>query len=73
MAKKPKTPKQFTAVIKKLRKEISKLEKARKADESHEGSPAQNRGETYEEFKKRTGETSMKAYMRDNPTGSKNK
>jgi hypothetical protein len=35
------------------------------------GSPAQNRGETYEEFKKRTGETSMKAYMRDNPTGSK--
>ena len=35
-----------------------------------EGSPAK-RGETYEEFKKRTGETSMKAYMRDNPTGSK--
>ncbi len=35
------------------------------------GSPAQNKGETYEEFKKRTGETSMKAYMRDNPTGSK--
>ena len=31
MAKKPRTPKQFTAVIKKLRKEISKLEKARKA------------------------------------------
>jgi len=29
MAKKPKTPKQFTAVIKKLRKEISKLKKAR--------------------------------------------
>ena len=35
------------------------------------GSPAQDRGETYEEFKKRTGETSMKAYMRDNPRGSK--
>jgi len=35
------------------------------------GSPAQNKGETYEEFKQRTGETSMKAYMRDNPTGSK--
>jgi len=30
MAKKPKTPKQFTAVIKKLRKEISVLKKARK-------------------------------------------
>jgi len=45
-----------------------KQEEARKA---HKDSPAQNRGETYEEFKKRTGETSMKAYMRDNPTGSK--
>ena len=31
MEKKPKTPKQFTAVIKKLKKEIGKLEKARKA------------------------------------------
>ena len=31
MAKKPKTPKQFTAVITKLRKEISKLKKARTA------------------------------------------
>ena len=35
------------------------------------GSALANRGETYEEFKQRTGETSMKAYMRDNPTGSK--
>ena len=35
------------------------------------GSAIMNRGETYEEFKKRTGETSMKAYMRDNPEGSK--
>jgi len=52
-------------------KVVKLLEKARKADESHKGSPAQNRGETYEEFKKRTGETSMKAYMRDNPKGSK--
>ncbi len=40
------------------------------AEKAH-NSPAQTRGETYEEFKKRTGETSMKAYMRDNPTGSK--
>ena len=31
MAKKPKTPKQFTAAIKKLRKEISVLKKERKA------------------------------------------
>lgn len=31
MAKKPKTPKQFTAAIKRLRKEISKLKKARTA------------------------------------------
>ncbi len=30
MAKKPRTPKQFTATIKKLRKEIGELEKARK-------------------------------------------
>ena len=43
------------------------LESAKKAHNS----PAQTRGETYEEFKKRTGETSMKAYMRDNPRGSK--
>ena len=35
------------------------------------GSALANKGETYEEFKQRTGETSMKAYMRDNPTGSK--
>tara|TARA_R100000231_G_scaffold127314_1_gene98105 strand:+ start:650 stop:1168 length:519 start_codon:yes stop_codon:yes gene_type:complete len=47
-----------------LQKELAKAKKAH-------NSPAQNRGETYEEFKKRTGETSMKAYMRDNPTGSK--
>tara|TARA_Y100000310_G_C20415323_1_gene684026 strand:- start:400 stop:570 length:171 start_codon:yes stop_codon:yes gene_type:complete len=30
MAKKPKTPKQFSAAIKKLKKEISTLEKAKK-------------------------------------------
>ncbi len=52
-------------------KVVKLLEKARKADESHKDSPAKNRGETYEEFKKRTGKTSMKAYMRDNPKGSK--
>ena len=43
------------------------IEAAKKAHNS----PAQNRRETYEEFKKRTGKTSMKDYMRDNPTGSK--
>ena len=47
-----------------LQKELAQAKKAH-------NSPAQTRGETYEEFKKRTGETSMKAYMRDNPTGSK--
>jgi len=31
MAKKPKTPKQFAAAIKKLKREITKLEKAKKA------------------------------------------
>tara|TARA_Y100000401_G_C8205941_1_gene165983 strand:- start:44 stop:574 length:531 start_codon:yes stop_codon:yes gene_type:complete len=35
------------------------------------GSAFANRGETYEEFKKRTGKTGMKEYMRDNPYGSK--
>ena len=47
-----------------LKKELAQAKKAH-------NSPAQNRRETYEEFKKRTGETSMKAYMRDNPKGSK--
>ena len=31
MAKKPKTPKQFAAAIRKLKKEIARLEKAKKA------------------------------------------
>ena len=31
MAKKPKTPKQFAAAIKKLKKEVKNLEKAKKA------------------------------------------
>jgi len=31
MAKKPKTPKQFAAAIRKLKKEIVRLEKAKKA------------------------------------------
>ena len=34
------------------------------------GSPAKNKGETYEEFKGRTGKKDMKSYMRDNPKGS---
>ena len=53
-----------------FRRQSDILDEKKKHKEDNEGSPAK-RGETYEEFKKRTGETSMKAYMRDNPTGSK--
>ena len=44
-----------------------KMEKEKK-----KGSPAK-KGETYEEFKKRTGKTSMKDYLRENPKGSRGK
>ena len=53
-----------------FRRQSDIMDEKKKHKEDKEGSPAK-RGETYEEFKKRTGETSMKAYMRDNPTGSK--
>ena len=33
-------------------------------------SMAKNRGETYAEFKKRTGKKTMKEYMKENPKGS---
>jgi hypothetical protein len=33
-------------------------------------SMAKNRGETYAEFKKRTGKKTMKEYMKENPQGS---
>ena len=35
--------------------------------------PKDSRGETYEEFKKRTGKKTMKEYMKENPKGSKPK
>ena len=58
-------------IVYELKSDLMDLEKELAQAKKAHNSPAQNRGETYEEFKKRTGETSMKAYMRDNPTGSK--
>lgn len=58
-------------IVYELKSDLMDLEKELAQAKKAHNSPAQNKGETYEEFKKRTGETSMKAYMRDNPTGSK--
>ena len=58
-------------IVYELKSDLMDLQKELEQAKKAHNSPAQNRGETYEEFKKRTGETSMKAYMRDNPTGSK--
>ena len=53
-----------------FRRQSDIMDEKKKHKKDNEGSPAK-RGETYEEFKKRTGKTGMKAYMRENPKGSK--
>ena len=53
-----------------FRRQSDILDEKKKHKKDNEGSPAK-KGETYEEFKKRTGKTSMKDYLRENPKGSK--